>query len=196
MRRLVKGSFFIVLMLMVSMVLTGCDTGIIDDAVAKINDAVTQISDIIKGITDNIDSATSSTSSSTSIATSTTTISTTDTSTSDTGVASETETEATSTIENEPGTNTADAKACAEQRAVIKAAVVRYNKDHSTMMNTLDCSQLVTTGYLKTLQNCPSGGMYTGENLNADGAIKCSIHGTEYNEADSEATTTKESPGD
>ncbi len=73
-------------------------------------------------------------------------------------------------------------KACYANMRVLLGATEMYNMDHTETQSTLDedfISVLIEGKYLRSKPECPEKGKYgTIGDLNGDGVISCSVHGT------------------
>ncbi|MFC1742748.1 hypothetical protein ACFL35_02055 [Candidatus Riflebacteria bacterium] len=69
-------------------------------------------------------------------------------------------------------------KACFANIRVMMGATEMYNMDAPVMLKTLDVDALIKKSYLKSRPRCPSGGQYSGINLDKDGIVSCSKHGS------------------
>ena len=78
-------------------------------------------------------------------------------------------------------------KACYSNMRVMNSAVEMYNMDadKDNMMDELDISKLVSTGYLKAAPTCPETGVsesYVGSNLITTGQVRCLYINKEFPE--------------
>ena len=73
------------------------------------------------------------------------------------------------------------AQKCASNRQSLSSAVAKYNKDHATMMTSLDISKLVSEGYLSESPSkpAPECSYKASGDLTDDGHIICCYHGGE-----------------
>ncbi|NLI77666.1 MAG: hypothetical protein GX442_14685 [Candidatus Riflebacteria bacterium] len=210
MKRFFKACVFVLVMMVASMTLTGCNIDL-----AKIGDFITKIAGVISKVAEGIKSfgetlknnAGTTTAATTGTATGTATVASETT----TVTASDTASTATDTVtvgdadddeedDDDAGTTTTDAaKTCAANRRVLMAAIECYNMDHSTMMTSLDMSALVSGKYLKETLKCPEGGTYvsSGDLTGATAGVACSKHGASEDQVgDTDADEEEESPGE
>lgn len=212
MKRMFKTCVFVVLMMVMSLTLTGCKVDL-----AKIGHFVTKVADVISKVANGIkkfgeglgkggksdSTAISGTTTGTGTETGTSTTIATDTATgpasdtAGTGTGTGTSTETASGSGTEEGNSTEAAKACSINRKILAAAVQCYNLDHATMMSSLDIDTLVSNRYLKAAPQCPEGGTYVAAgDLSANGRIACSKHGADESQiGDTSADKDEESPG-
>lgn len=203
MKRLCKASVFMVLMLVVSITLTGCDMSKIGDFVSKIADVIIKIGQGIKSFGDKLGGGTGNASDTATVATDTATVA------SDTAVATTTTPVGSDTAvtppeeddddeEEEPPATDDAVKQCAANRRLLMGAVEQYNAANPAMMARLDVGVLVAQGYLASEPKCKEGGTYVAASdmTGPKAGVACSKHGaTEEGTGDTEADEEEESPG-
>ncbi|MFC1742749.1 type IV pilin protein [Candidatus Riflebacteria bacterium] len=69
-------------------------------------------------------------------------------------------------------------KSCAANMRVLMGAVEMFNMDNKPMMKSLDIARLQEEKYIRSRPTCSDGGVYSGEGLDGEGTVKCSVHGT------------------
>lgn len=214
MKKCFKACVFVLVMMVASMTLTGCniDLAKIGDFITKIAGVISKVAEGIKAFGENLKNnagttaATDTTTGTATVASETATVA------SATVTASDTASTATDTAavdeadddeeedDDDSGTSTTDAaKTCAANRRVLMAAIECYNIDHAVMMTSLDMSALVSGKYLKEELKCPEGGTYvsSGDLTGATAGVACSKHGASEDQVgDTDADEEEESPGE
>ncbi len=210
MKRFFKACVFVLVMMVASMTLTGCNVDLakIGDFITKIAGVISKVAEGIKAFGENLKNNAGNTTAATGTATGTATVAT---DTASTGTATDTASTATDTVtvgdsddeeddddDAAPGTTDA-AKACAANRRVLMAAIECYNMDHAAMMSSLDMNALVSGKYLKEPLKCPEGGTYvsSGDLTGPRAGVACSKHGASEDQVgDTDADEEEESPGE